>query len=141
MKILLEHIETLKENFSVNDGLNFGRFYNHKKIPFEIYLSKKEIIELIEKEYIEIRDEIKNDDRLYNDSSDFTNTNYCSLNELFNHESDMEIILKTYLDKILYAKIFNDNYRIKYIINSTSSLKIRDHSIVLSGNVYEIKNK
>ena len=34
MKILLEHIETSKDNFTFNDGLNFGRFYNHKKIPF-----------------------------------------------------------------------------------------------------------
>jgi len=141
MKILLDHVETTIESFTVNDGLNFGRFYNHKKIPFELYLSKKEIIKSIEKEYDKIRDELKNDDKLYNDSSDFTNTNYCSLNELFKHESDFEIILKTYLDRKLYGKIFNGNNKFRYVINSTSSIKIRDNSIVIRGEVYERKNK
>ena len=137
MKILLEHIETSKDNFTFNDGLNFGRFYNHEKIPFEIYFSKKEIIELIEKEYEKIRDEIKNDDILNNDSSDFSNTKYCSLSELFNYESDFEAIIITFLDKIIYGKIFNENKNFKYIINSTSSIKIKDDIIIIKGNAYE----
>ena len=65
-----------------------------------------EIIELIEKEYCLVRDEIKIDDQIYKDTSDFTRTNYCSLPQLLYHESDFEEIMKTYLHITLFKKVF-----------------------------------
>ena len=104
MKVLLNNIEVNKELFIVNDGLNYGRFFDIKTKEYQIQFTNFEIIELIEKEYCEVRDEIKIDDQIYKDTSDFTRTNYCSLSQLLCHKFEFEEIMKTYLDITLFKK-------------------------------------
>ena len=50
MKVLLNNIEVNKELFIVNDGLNYGRFFDIKTKEYQIQFTNFEIIELIEKD-------------------------------------------------------------------------------------------
>ena len=140
MKILLDNIEVSKELFTVNDGLNYGRFFNYDTKEYKIQFTSFEIIELIEKEYYEIRDEIKIDDQTHKDTSDFTRTNYCSLKQLFNYEFDFEEIMKTYLHITLFKKVFINQSKNKYVINSTDSIKIKNNIITFKGRVFKLKS-
>lgn len=139
MKVLLNGIEIDKALLTVNDGLNYGRFFDRKTEAYEIQLSDSELMYLIEKEYIEARDEIKLDDEMDQDTSDFTNTNYCSLRELLAHESDFEEVMKTYLHITLFKKIFADSPKNQYVINSTDLIRINNDTVILKGRVFKLK--
>jgi hypothetical protein len=141
MKVLLNNIEVNKELFTVNDGLNYGRFFDNKTKEYQIQFTNFEIIELIEKEYCLVRDEIKIDDQIYKDTSDFTRTNYCSLPQLLCHESDFEEIMKTYLHITLFKKVFTESSKKVYVINSTDSIKIENNIITFKGRVFELDAK
>lgn len=141
MKLLLNTIEVPKEVFTVNDGLNYGRFFNHNTENYEIQLNNNEFIKLIEQEYISVRDEIKIDDEATQEQSEFTATNYCSLLQLLNHASDLEEIVKTYLDIILFKKLFSTTSENTYVINSTDSVTIVATTIVIKGRVFKIQKK
>jgi hypothetical protein len=141
MKVLLNNIEVNKELFTVNDGLNYGRFFDNKTKEYQIQFTKFEIIELINKEYCEVRDEIKIDDQIYKDTSDFTRTNYCSLSQLFFHKSDFEEIMKTYLDRTLFKKAFTESSKIAYVINSTDLIEIKNNIITFKGRVFELNSE
>jgi hypothetical protein len=139
MKILLNNKEVDKSIFVVNDGMNYGRFFSREGKSYEFKISKSDILKLIEKEYNGVRDEIKLDDEIENDTSDFTNTSYCSLTELFEYEYDFEEIFKTYdLDRVLYGKVFPESSKIIYVINSTDTIKIIDDNVLFKGKVFEM---
>lgn len=139
MRILLNNKEVDKSIFIVNDGLNYGRFFSRKGEKYELHISKENLIKLIEKEYITARDEIKLDDEIENDTSDFTNTNYCSLTELFEYEYDFGEIFRTYdLDRILFGKLFEESLKTIYVINSTDTIKIVGEHVLFKGRVFEI---
>lgn len=138
MKVLLNQVEVPKEIFIVNDGLNYGRFFDRKTVAYEIQLTNVEIMQLIEKEYNKVRDEIKLDDQLHNDTSDFRNTNYCSLPQLLQYESDFEEIMKTYLHITFLKKIFPESVKKEYVINSTDSIKMKNGMIVFKGKAFEL---
>ena len=84
MKVLLNDAEIDKTILTLNDGLNYGRFDIDNILidNYKIIISIKEFIQLIEKEYFEIRDKIQLDDEQYNDTSEFSSINYPSLDEL-----------------------------------------------------------
>ena len=138
MKVFLNSIEIDNESLCVNSGLNYGRFFKHKTKEYEIRLSDSEIINLIENEYNAVRDEIKIDDALFSDTSNFSIINYCSLTKLLKYESHFELIMKTYLDRNLFAKLFTETPNNKYVINSTDSICINKNEIVIKGKVFKL---
>ncbi len=140
MKVFLNQIEINKDIFLTNDGLNFGRFSDKPTQTIELHFSKSEIIDLLEKEYNKVRDEIKQDDFLYKDESDFTATNYCSFSVLIEHKDDFEQIMKTYLKHNLLAKQFDVSGNKKYVINSIDSIQIQNSTIIFKGRVFELQN-
>ena len=88
-----------------------------------------------------VRDEIKNDDLAYNEKSDFTNTNYCSLAELFAFETDFEEIIKVYLDRTLFTKLFKYLPNNQFVINSTERIQIIKDTIIITGRVINSKKE
>jgi hypothetical protein len=141
MKVLLNDIEVKKELLTINDGLNYGRFFDRKTKEYQIQFTKFEIIELIEKEYCAVRDEIKIDDQTHNETSDFTRTNYCSLSKLFDHQSDFEEIMKTYLDRALLKKVFTESSKNSFVINSTDLIEIKENIVTFTGRVFELNSE
>ncbi|MGJ8744102.1 hypothetical protein [Polaribacter sp.] len=140
MKVFLNGNEINSEILTVNDGLNYGRFFDDETTvygAYEVVLSSFELQQLIEQEYNEVRDEIKIDDELYNDVSDFTNTNYCSLSELLAHPIDFKNIMNPYLTMALYTKIFKDSPQNKFVINSTEAIIINENNIIFKGRVFK----
>ncbi|NVK51405.1 MAG: hypothetical protein HWD85_00615 [Flavobacteriaceae bacterium] len=139
MKIRLNNKEVDKSIFVVNDGMNYGRFFGREGKSYEFQISKSNLLKLIEKEYNEVKDEIKLDDEIENDRSDFTNTNYCALIELFEYEYDFGEIFKTYdLDRTLYSKVFQESSKTIYVINSTDTIKISAEDVLFKGRVFEM---
>lgn len=137
MKTFLNGIEVNNEIIVVNDGLNYGRFFDNEIHEYELHLSKIEFKHLIEKEYNKVRDEIKEDDILNNDSSDFRNSNYCSLSALFHFEEDFHAIMECYLDIALFKKVYRDTDKSKYVINSTDAVRIENNTIIFKGRVFK----
>lgn len=136
MKIFLNGKEVNLNLFVVNNGLNYGRFFNVKTEVFELLLSKAELYQILEKEYNKVRDEIKMDDELNKDTSDFTNTNYCTLSELLNYKEDFTEIIKGYLDRTLFLKIFGTTNTAQFVINSTDNIDICKDFIKITGSVF-----
>lgn len=137
MKVFLNGKEINPEILVLNDGLNYGRFSDLETQVFELQLSKSEFINLIEKEYDEVRNDIKIDDEKFTDVSDFTNTNYCSLSELLTYKADFEEIVKGYLDRLLFVKIFPETEKSSHVIHSTDKITIHKNSITFRGRVFK----
>ena len=139
MKTFLNGKEINPAFLVLNDGLNYSRFSDVETQVFDLQLSKLEFINLIEKEYDEVRNEIKTDDETYTDVSDFTNTNYCSLSELLKYQIDFEEVFKGYLDRVLLIKVFPETSKSIYVINSTDKINVHENRITVIGRVFEIQ--
>lgn len=139
MKVYINDLEVDKSIINVNSGLNFGRFdYEGLVIAhYKILLSSKEFTEAIEADYNSIRDEVKQDDRVQNETSDFTAINYGSITTLLQNKEALQEITITYLDKILFSKLFAESINSKFIINSTDSIEFKNGSIVILGRSYQ----
>lgn len=136
--IKLNNFEVKRDAFIVNDGMNYGRFFGVDQDEYEFQILKAEVLKYIEKDYNIVRDEIKLDDENEKETSDFSNTNYCSLVKLFEYEFDFSKICKIYdLDRVLFGKIFTNSSKAIYIINSTDEIKIDDDFVVFKGKVFK----
>ncbi len=139
MQILLNGIATDKSLFCINDGLNYGRFPANNKKKYEVQLPKSEFIRLMESEYNEVRDDIKKDDIESNDTSEFTNTNYCSLQKLMDYEEDFKNVMQGYLDITFFTKLFTTSTKhCKFVINSTDDIFVKNDMLIVQGRVFEI---
>lgn len=136
MKLSLNGKEIHFQVITVNDGLNFNRFFDLETKEYELQLSIQKLKKLIENEYNSVRDEIKKDDELHNETSAFTNTNYCSLTKLLAHESDFFEIMNPYLTITLFQKIFTVSSQNCYVINSIDSIQINNEYIFFKGRVF-----
>ena len=139
MNVFINQFEVDKKIISVNTGLNFGRFDIKGLVidHYKIVLSQQELIDLIEVDYNEIKDEIKLDDDLQKETSEFSAINYCSLNELLaTNGNKLFSIVTTYLDRILFEKLFPSSNNGHYIINSTDSVVVVNDKIEISGRTY-----
>ncbi|PLX14425.1 MAG: hypothetical protein C0598_01325 [Marinilabiliales bacterium] len=139
MKVLLNDAEIDKTLLTLNDGLNYGRFDIDNILidNYKIIISIKEFIQLIEKEYFEIRDQIQLDDEQYNDTSEFSSINYPSLDELIiKFPQHLQEIFTTYFDKIFFAKLFTNSNNPDFVINSTDKISIINGYFEISGRTY-----
>ena len=138
MKVCIN--ESVVDNgfISFNTGLNYGRFNFEDLIidNYKIILSIQEFIGSIQQDYKSIREEIKLDDELQNETSEFTTINYGSITELLNNNQALQDIITSYLDKILFRKLFSQSYKASFIINSTDLVEIIGDSIEISGRSY-----
>lgn len=137
MKTFLNGDLSDKACLTVNSGLNYGRFFGQTEHAYEIRLSKDEFIGLVETTYNTIRDEIKLDDEMHQDSSDFSDSKYVSLPDLLYFKNEFDSIFKTYLDRNLFMKIFPELHENKYVINCTDSCRIEGNEIIIKGRAYE----
>ncbi|MEH0153217.1 hypothetical protein V6R21_03665 [Limibacter armeniacum] len=140
MKVFLSGNLIASEILTVNDGLNYGRFFNADIEKYEVRLTQKEFVNLIEREYNQVRDEIRVDDATYHDTSDFSASNYCTLEELFSFSIEFELIFKNYLDRIIFSKLFPVSSENRFVINSTEKVAIIEGDIVITGGAYHVKS-
>ncbi len=137
MEIKINNIPTESQNIAYNDGLNFGRFLeNMEVVSYTLKLSKNQFLALIEADYNQIRDEIKTDDETMNDTSEFSEVGYCSLEALFTKGAAFSDIVKTYLGRLLLEKVVIPQENPKYIINSIGGAKVEDNAIIIYGKAF-----
>jgi len=123
---------------SVNDGLNFGRLTGSGIFKtYSLVLSKNEFIDVLSNDYQKIRHEIKADDEKYGDGSDFLNAGYPSLSELLNFKKEFYSIFTTWLDRLLFLKLFPASDHTKFIIGSTDAITWDGSEIEITGKVYQ----
>jgi hypothetical protein len=138
MKILINGSEVDKCLVNVNTGLNYGRF-NYEGLMvdrYQVTLSFVEFTDAIEGDYNSIRDEIKMDDALYQETSVFTKVGYGTANDLLQYQQALQEIVTTYLDRILFEKLFSIKGKATFIINSTDEVAIKNDTLVISGQCY-----
>ena len=139
MNLLINDIEIETKFVTVNDGLNYGRF-DGKELEISNYIIKishQEFIDVIDDTYKTIRDEIRLDDVLQNETSEFSSTGYCCLPDLIHHSKDLKAIIITYLDRPLLEKLFVSNNKAIYFINSTDAVEIDNSHIKIFGRVFK----
>ncbi len=137
MKIEINNIPTESQNIAYNDGLNFGRFLENKEVvSYALKLSKNQFLTLIEADYNQIRDEIKADDKTMNDTSEFSEVGYCSLENLFTKDAAFSDIVKIYLGRLLLEKLVIPRENPKYIINSIGGAKVEDNAVIIYGKAF-----
>lgn len=137
MKIEINNTPTESQNIAYNDGLNFGRFMeNNEVVSYALKLSRDQFLALIEADYNQIRDEIKADDKSMNDTSEFSEVGYCSLESLFIKDAAFSDIVKTYLGRLLLEKLVMPQENPKYIINSIGGAKVEDNAIIIYGKAF-----
>ncbi|MQP24068.1 hypothetical protein GFJ94_03195 [Flavobacterium sp. LMO8] len=138
MKIKINNKVIPLYDVSYNDGLNFGRInqIENQFTDFVLELSFEEFTKLIQEEYNILKNEIKEDDDLYNDSSSFKEINYKELKEVLYHNSGLEQIIKDYLDRIIYDKLFKTIERKTYTIQSTHFVEINNDKIIIVGQCF-----
>tara|TARA_R110002033_G_scaffold37974_1_gene77158 strand:- start:9882 stop:10307 length:426 start_codon:yes stop_codon:yes gene_type:complete len=139
MTVLINDNKIKTKFITVNDGLNYGRF-DGKELEISNYIikiSNQEFMDNIEDVYNTIRDEIKLDDVMQNETSEFSNTEYCSLPILMQHPKDLKAIIKANLERPLLEKLLVSNNKGNYIINSTEAVEIDDSHIKIFGRVFK----
>ncbi|MBG7612326.1 hypothetical protein IU405_08710 [Polaribacter sp. BAL334] len=139
MKIKINNKVIPLYDVSYNDGLNFGRInqIENQFTDFVLELSFEEFTKLIQEEYNSLKNEIKEDDDLYNDSSSFKEINYKELKEVLYSNSGLELIIKDYLDRIIYNTLFQYSGKKNYTINSTENIEIRNETIYILGKCFK----
>jgi len=138
MKVYINNSEVDKSLITVNTGLNYGRF-NYEELVIDTYkiiIPIQEFIDAIEPDYNSIRDEIKMDDEKLNETSVFTNINYGSMTVLLKDRKALQEITFTYLDSILFSKLFSQTIHPNYIINSTDLVEVFEDAIEISGRSF-----
>ncbi|MDG5490972.1 hypothetical protein [Psychroserpens sp. SPM9] len=138
MKVSINGLRVDKSLISVNSGLNYGRFdYTNLEVSkYKIILASHEFIALIEDTYNSVRDEIKQDDEAQNETSAFTTINYGSITQLLQNQQALQDITTTYLDLMLFDKLFTQSNNPHYIINSTEQVEMINDNIEISGISY-----
>ena len=127
--------------FVLNDGLGFGRFEHHQKLMYEIEITAKEFISRMETTYQEVRDEIKADDEAYNETSDFSTVNYCSLQELIGHPKTFEEITKTFFIHPIFNVFLPYATHPRYVINSVDTILAETSNVQINGGAFEWNEK
>ena len=143
MEVYMNEITVDMSLIDVNTGLNFGRFDNDGLLTdkYHIKLTFKEFIAAIEADYNTIRDEIKMDDETQHETSAFAIIDYGSITALLKNKQALQDITITYLDRILFSKLFTQTHKARYIINSTEKVAANNDQIEISGRSYRKKSE
>lgn len=137
MEIYLNNQLSDQSIFTLNDGLNFGRFLEHNIVKdYKIIMGKTHFCNLLEEPYQKALIEIKADDLKYNETSDFSEANYCSFEELIAKPKHLFSIVEWYLYKEL-LKDFVGNPQFQYVINSIEDIKPIDGKVIIRGKCFK----
>lgn len=137
MEIYLNNQLSDQSIFTLNNGLNFGRFLEHNIVKdYKVVMNKTQFCNLLEEPYQQALNEIKADDIKYNETSDFSEANYCSFQELLKKPEHLFSIVEWYF----YKELFNDfigNPKFKYVINSIEDIKPVDDKVIIAGKCFK----
>ncbi|WP_431158126.1 hypothetical protein [Winogradskyella poriferorum] len=142
MEIYLNNQLTEQSVFTFNDGLNFGWFLDHNTVKdYKIIMDKAQFCNLLEEPYHQALIEIKADDIKYNETSDFSEANYCSFQELLEKPEHLFSIVEWFFYKELF-KDFIGNPQFQYVINNIEDIKPIDDKVIITGKCFKkVKNK
>lgn len=132
--ISVDNIAVDKNKVAYNSGLNFNQFDENLTVKkFEIKISRSAFLAKLNDIYDVVKTEIKIDDDMYNDTSEFSKVNYCSLEELLDKPKSLFEIFTTYLTDAFFVNFQSESA--KYVINSITEIEIKDQ-ISITGEVF-----
>ncbi len=137
MELYLNDQPTDQSIFTLNNGLNFGRFLDHNIVKdYKIVMDKVHFFNLLEEPYQEVMIDIKADDLKYNETSDFSEVNYCSFEELLAKPEHLFSIVEWFFYKELF-KDFIGNPQFEYVINSIEGIKPKEEKVIITGKCFK----
>lgn len=132
--ISVDNIAVDNNKVAYNSGLNFNQFDENLTVKkFEIKISISAFLVKLNDIYDVVKTEIKIDDDMYNDTSEFSKVNYCSLEELLDKPKSLFEIFTTYLTDAFFVNFQSESA--KYVINSITEIEIKDQ-ISIIGEVF-----
>ncbi len=123
---------------SANHGMQFDQFRN-SALSYDNYklsIERGEFVELFENDFILARDEIKADDILCNEESEFIASGYSDLEEMFSFKDDLAEVIKIYIERKIFEVLLPLEVKKGYIINSIDSVEVTDSEINILGRTY-----
>lgn len=134
MQFSINNTRTPTSEFTYNDGLNFGRFSEHCIVNnFQLILTKQEFLDRLNEVYNTIKKENLLEDKKYNETSDFSKTNYCTLQELLMQPKALFEIFNWYLSDDFFSEFAKN--KAKYIINKLEDLQVTADKVIIFGKV------
>lgn len=123
---------------TANYGMQFGQFRNVdlKLDSYKLSIGKSDFIELFEKYFIQVRDEIQADDIACIEESEFTDSGYGDLEEMFSYKADLSEIISTYIERKIFEVLLPLEVTVGYVINSIDSVEVTDSQINITGRTY-----
>ena len=123
-----------------NSGLNFGRFDHvepERIRPYTMAIGKAEFITAFSDAYWQILNEVLDDDRAGEESSEFTALDYAPLEKAFDRPEALADVIDTYLGRdYVLAAFFDGTGEGDVFINSIDRILIGD-PVVFEGRCFE----
>ena len=140
MEIYVNNTLTDPSLVTYNNGLNFGRFLSHNKVlDYKIIMSKARFISLLETPYQKALDDIREDDFTYDETSDFTDIDYCSFEELLPNSEGLTAIVDTYLHHQLFHPLLQHS-NFEYVINRIDIIEVVEDDVHIIGKCFKKRN-
>ncbi|MBX3133439.1 MAG: hypothetical protein KF689_08670 [Gemmatimonadaceae bacterium] len=117
----------------------FGRYDSDtiEVSPYSIAFSAQEIIEALALPYDQACRELKEDERAYGDTSDFTAIGYCGLPDaIAKHPDALAEIIRVYLLEALFEHILPPRKGWKFVLNSVDRIDVTPATILLTGRCF-----
>jgi hypothetical protein len=123
-----------------NDGLNYGRFFQHEPVAYEAVLPIA-CLGWYAPEFAALVDEMREDDKLDEQPSALAQMGYCrTLAEAAEHPDHPDLlaeVVRVFCDRELLAHHFPfDEASSQFVINSTDAISVVARSIVIRGRCW-----
>ena len=124
-----------------NDGLNYGRFFDHAPIDYQAVLPIA-CLDWYAPEFAALADEMRKDDEHDDDPSSFAQIGWCrTLPEAAEHPSVLADIVETFCDRPLLEHHFPfEQSRSQYVINATDAVFVLAGQIIIRGRCWRYQS-
>jgi hypothetical protein len=124
-----------------NDGLNYGRFFDHPTHEYQAVLPIA-CLDWYAPEFAALVDEMREDDERFAEDSSFAQMGYRrTLTEAAEHPSLLADIIETFCDRELLAHHFPFNQsHSQYVINSTDAVHVIAGQIIIRGRCWRYQS-
>jgi hypothetical protein len=139
MKLCIDGKPIAPKLVTYNSGLNYGRFDRGEGLEvhaYELTLEKSELVESFAAQYAAVSEEIRRDDELVSDWSQFKGMGYVSLAEAFAFPELLAKAITVYFDRDILETCLPRPNDPQYVINSTDRVSVLPARIILEGRCF-----
>ena len=123
---------------ATNDGLNYGRFDapGLEVHTYELVVTRGELSAAFSVAFDSLVAEMREDDLHDDHPSALKRMNYPTLNDAFFHPSELEEVIRIFLDREILARWTPLTEASEFVINSTDAIQVTAAGVTLSGRCF-----